>query len=83
MFIYLLIAFVLGGLYYDSILAFIKVMNTKTLKELDEISSLGAEYFSNHKLITVILFVIKLPLLILVAIPVFMHVYKLCKEESV
>lgn len=73
---------ILGILWYDSIIALLSVMKCDTYNELSKMIYEYKNQTSNNILIVIILFIIRLPIVILSIIPISIKTFMLYIKES-
>lgn len=78
----ILIGIIIGLIWYPAIIGFMELMATKTMKEYEKLVTQYSDIRIQNKLLLVIVFVIRIPLLLIILIPLSVHVIKLTNKES-
>ena len=76
----IIIGVLLGMIYYPSVEIVIQFFAIKSWKEFEKFKGHVSENITKSKIMFIILGIIRLPLLIIIVIPVFIHAFRLAKN---
>lgn len=78
-----IICVILGMLYYDPIIFYIMILETKSGSEIDDLIEFAKRYSIENKVIKTIVGILRLPVFIAFIIPLILHMTKIViKEEA-